>query len=297
MHYKFPNFVCKQKNQLMAILIADSGSSKTDWRLIGTNGQIQQARTIGLNPYYQDTASISTELAQNLRPKIEGDVQEIYFYGTGCVGEEALNNMRNALKKVFPEANKINVESDMLGAARGLCGHEPGIACILGTGSNNAVFDGTNIVSQIPSLGFWLGDEGSGGYLGKTLVVKYMHKELSAELLEKFDKKFNLTRVDLLENAYKKPFPNRYFAGFSKFLFDNRSHPEVYQLIYDAFSVFLEKYVCKHPDFQKYKVHFTGSVAFYYNDILRRAAAEKGITVRNILETPIAGITLYHHQI
>ena len=146
------------------------------------------------------------------------------------------------------------------------------------------------------SLGFWLGDEGSGGYLGKTLVVKYMQEELPDDLSEKFSKKFQLTRIDLLGNAYKKPFPNRYFAGFSKFLFDNRNHPVAYQIIYEAFSVFLEKYVCKHPDYQKYKVHFTGSVAFYYNDILRRAAAEKGLTVRNILETPIAGLTLYHQQ-
>ena len=280
----------------MTTLIADSGSSKTDWRLIDSEGQIQQARTIGLNPYYQDTASISEELAQNLRPKIVGDINEIYFYGTGCVGEEALTTMRNALKIVFPEAQKIDVESDMLGAARGLCGHEAGIACILGTGSNNALFDGKNITAQIPSLGFWLGDEGSGGYLGKTLVVKYMQQELPEDLSEKFSKKFQLTRVDLLENAYKKPFPNRYFAGFSKFLFDNRNHPVAYQIIYEAFSVFLEKYVCKHPNYEKYKVHFTGSVAFYYNDILRRAAAEKGITVRNILETPIAGLTLYHQQ-
>ncbi len=277
-------------------LIADSGASKTDWRVIADNGQIGQARTIGLNPYYQTTESIKAELEANLLPNINVQINEIYFYGTGCVGEEAKATVFNALQSVFRDANKIEVESDMLGAARGLCGHQAGIACILGTGANNAVFDGENITTQIPSLGFWLGDEGSGGYLGKTLAVKYMHHELPDDLMEKFTKRYQLNRIDLLENAYKKPFPNRYFAGFSKFLFDNRQHPTAYQIVSDAFAVFLEKYVCKHTDFQKHRIHFTGSVAFYYSDILRRVANTKGVTVGNIMETPIAGLTLYHQE-
>jgi glucosamine kinase len=277
-------------------LIADSGSSKTDWRLISSDGSIQQARTIGLNPFYQNQDSIEVELRTNLLPNITSDIAEIYFYGTGCAGTEACGIVRSALQSVFDKATTIEVESDMLGAARGLCGHEVGIACILGTGANNCLYDGQKIIAQIPSLGFWLGDEGSGAYLGKILVTKYLHEDLPMDLLEKFTKRYIITRLDVLENAYKKPFPNRYFAGFSKFLFDNRQHPAAYQIIYDAFGLFFDKYICKHPDFQSYKVHFTGSVAFYYNDILRRVASQKGVTLRNIMETPIAGLTLYHQQ-
>jgi len=278
------------------ILIADSGSTKTDWRLITANGGIQQAKTIGLSPYYQDSASIAAELTQNLLPTITEKVTEIYFYGTGCAGEEPCTIVRNGLKAVFPTAETLEVESDMLGAARGLCGHEAGIACILGTGSNNCLYNGRDIADKIPSLGFWLGDEGSGGHLGKVLVVAFLQKEMPEDLAEKFAKRYGLNREIVLDNAYKKPFPNRYFAGFSKFLFDNRAHPFAYQLVYDAFGVFLNKYVCKLPDYQQNKVHFVGSIAFYYSDILRRAATEKGITVGYIMETPIAGLTLYHRQ-
>jgi glucosamine kinase len=278
------------------ILIADSGSSKTDWRIIQSDGTIQQAKTIGLNPFYQNQESIVSELTVNLLPVIVGEITDIYFYGTGCTGNDACHIVRAALQTVFVSATNIEVESDTLGAARGLCGHEVGIACILGTGANNCVYDGQYITAQIPSLGFWLGDEGSGAYLGKTLVTKYLHEDLPTDLFDKFKKRYPITRLEVLENAYKKPFPNRYFATFSKFLFDNRSHPAAYQIIYDAFSVFFDKYVCKHSNFKSYKVHFTGSVAFYYNDILRRVATEKGVTIRNVMETPIAGLTLYHQK-
>lgn len=279
------------------ILIADSGATKTDWRIINPQGGIQQAKTIGLSPYYQTSESISAELTQNLLPSITGEVSEIHFYGTGCAGEEPCAIVRRGLQTVFPSASTIEVDSDMLGAARGLCGHEAGIACILGTGSNNCLYDGRDIADKIPSLGFWLGDEGSGGYLGKTLVTAFLHKEIPDDLAAKFAKRYGLNREIVLENAYKKPFPNRYFATFSKFLFDNRSHPFAYKLVYDAFSEFLAKYVCKLPDHQKYKAHFSGSVAFYYSDILRRAAAEKGVVVGHIMETPIAGLALYHRPV
>jgi glucosamine kinase len=276
------------------ILIADSGATKTDWRIINPQGGIQQAKTIGLSPYYQTSESIAAELTQHLLPSVEGEVTEIHFYGTGCAGEEPCAIVKRGLEAVFPTALTIEVDSDMLGAARGLCGHDPGIACILGTGSNNCLYDGRNIADKIPSLGFWLGDEGSGGYLGKTLVTAFLHREMPEDLAEKFAKRYGLNREIVLENAYKKPFPNRYFATFSKFLFDNRSHPFAYKLVYDAFSEFLTKYVCKLPDYQKYRAHFVGSISFYYSDILRRAAAEKGIVVGHIMETPIAGLALYH---
>ena len=275
------------------ILIADSGSTKTDWRFIDSQNHVSQGRTAGFNPFFQTSQAIYEQICASLLPLIKEQVSSVYFYGAGCAGAGSAV-MRDALKQAF-EGAQIEVESDMLGAARGACGRTAGIACILGTGANNGLYDGSNVVANVPSLGFWLGDEGSGGYLGKTLVVSYLHRELPTDLMTAFEKRFSaIDRTEVLENAYQKPFPNRYFASFSKFLFDHRSHPFAYQMIYDAFAVFLKKYVCKHPQHKTLPVSFVGSVAFYYSDILRQAAADQGVSVKNILEAPIAGLTLYH---
>lgn len=277
------------------ILIADSGSTKTDWRLVAESGTIAQARTVGFNPYFQDAASIAVELTASLKPAVSEPVTHVHYYGTGCGTADKCAVVEQAIRAVFPEASEVAVASDLLGAARALCGHEVGIACILGTGSNSCYYDGEQIGYQVPNLGFWLGDEGSGGHLGKTLVTHYLLKELAPDLEAKFEKRFpQTTRDSVLENAYKKPFPNRYFASFSKFLFDNRSHPQAYQLVYDSFDLFFQKYICKYQDYKQLKVHFTGSVAFYYSDLLRQVANDRGITLKNILETPIAGLALYH---
>jgi glucosamine kinase len=281
----------------MAILIAESGSTKTDWRLIDAQGKINQYKTIGFNPYFQDSDSIFNEISTSLLPLIDIDVQEIYYYGTGVTNLEKADIVHFALKNAFKNA-KIDICDDMLAAARSLCLNEPGIACILGTGSNTCYYDGNKIAFQIPALGFWLGDEGSGGYLGKELVKKYLRKELSAELEQKFIKRYGaLERTVVLEKVYKEPFPNRYFASFSKFLFDNRANPEVYLIILDAFSLFFEKTVLKYPNYSSLKVHFTGSIAFYYSDILRKAATIAKLNIGVILESPIAGLVLYHKNI
>jgi glucosamine kinase len=278
----------------MAILIAESGSSKTDWRLIHQENKISQYKTVGFNPFYQNSTSILQELEANLLPNIEGEVSEIYYYGTGITNFEMADIVKKALEMAFPNA-KIEINDDMLAAARSLCLKEPGIACILGTGSNSCYFDGQQIANKIPALGFWLGDEGSGGHLGKELIKKYLRKELGEEISQKFIKKFGpLERTEILEKAYKQPFPNRYFAGFSKFLFDNRAIPEAYLIVYESFIEFFQKNVLKYPNHADLKVHFTGSIAFYYSDILRKAAVKSGINVGVIMESPIAGLTLYH---
>lgn len=276
-------------------LIADSGSTKTDWRMLAGDESVGQARTVGFNPFYQSSEQIAHELKLSLKPKVKEPVRAIYFYGAGVTGAEKAQVIIDGLKDVFSEAEHIEAHSDMLGAARALCGREKGIACILGTGSNTCQVDNGEITHKVDTLGFWLGDEGSGGYLGKTLVQAYLHKELPVALREKFEKRYpNLNRDVVLENAYQKPFPNRYFAGFSKFLFDNRTDGTAYQIAANAFSLFFEKYVEKYPDYLNYRVSLTGSVAFYYSDIIRRVAREKGVTIGVIMETPIAGLTLYH---
>ena len=197
----------------------------------------------------------------------------------------------------MPQA-AIEINDDMLAAARSLCLSQPGIPCILGTGSNSCLFDGQKVIDQVPSLGFWLGDEGSGGYLGKELIKRYIRKELPIEIHQKFVARYgNLERTEILDKAYKQPLPNKYFGGYSKFIFDNRSHPYLFQLIYDSFLLFFEKSVIKYHDYETYKSHFTGSIAFYYSDILKKAAKKFNITVGVIMENPIAGLVLYHKEI
>lgn len=278
-------------------LIADSGSTKTAWRSINQDGRIAQANTIGFNPFFQDTDFIVNELTASLLPQLNDVISEIYYYGTGCSTPDNQAIVRSALERVFPKASHIEINTDMLGAARALCGHQSGIACILGTGSNTCYYEGGQIAHQVANLGFWLGDEGSGGYLGKTLVTKYLLGELPQDLAAKFQKRHpTLTRDVVLENAYKKPSPNRYFAGFSKFLFDNRSHPAAYNLVYEAFGIFLDRYIAKYEQHRQVRVNFVGSVAFYYSDILRQVATDKGISIGNIMENPIAGLSLYHSE-
>jgi N-acetylglucosamine kinase-like BadF-type ATPase len=279
------------------ILIAESGSTKTDWRFIAENGHVSQAKTIGLNPYYQTASAISEELIKTLLPKIEETVTQVFYYGTGITNAEKAAIIEAAIRHVFPSVQQVEVYSDMLAAARALCGREAGIACILGTGSNSCFYDGEKIAFQVPPLGFWLGDEGSGGYLGKQLVLSYLHKEMPEDIRMKFEKRFGVKdRLEIIEHAYQKPFPNRYFAAFSKFIFDNRNHAFTFQLVYNAFALFFDKYLLKYPTAHEGKIHFTGSVAFYYSDILRRVAQDKGCSIGLIMESPIAGLTLFHRK-
>lgn len=278
------------------ILIADSGSTKTDWVCIDVQtGSKQSVQSAGINPFYQTTEEIVPVLQSQVVPGIGADIQEIHFYGAGCADEKSSMPVTNALKHCFPAANVVEVASDMLGAARGLCGHEPGLACILGTGANNAFFDGNRITHSIGSLGFWLGDEGSGSYLGKTLVVHYLQNELPEDLHQSFTKEYpSLDRLTVLDHAYKKPYPNRYFASYSKFIAENRTHAFMQALLRDAFGLFVKKYVLRHANAAQYPVHFTGSIAYYYQEILRTVLENNGLQPGRILKSPLEGLVGYH---
>ncbi|GGH51975.1 N-acetylglucosamine kinase [Dyadobacter endophyticus] len=283
------------------ILIADSGSTKTDWAYIDSRsdarktGKHELVQSAGINPFYQTAEEIAPVLQGQVARGIGSDVQEIHFYGAGCADEKSSMPVTNALKQCFPSANVVEVASDMLGAARGLCGHEPGLACILGTGANNAFFDGDRITHSIGSLGFWLGDEGSGSYLGKTLVVHYLQNELPEDLQALFIAQYpSLDRLTVLDHAYKKPYPNRYFASYSKFIAENRTHEFMQTLLGNAFGLFVKKYVLKHANADHYPVHFTGSIAYYYQDILRGVLESNGLQAGRILKSPLEGLIGYH---
>jgi glucosamine kinase len=280
------------------ILIADSGSTKTDWLLAHDGISVFQFQSGGINPFYQTKEEIAALLKKEVLPHLPGEVGTVYFYGAGCADEKTSKPAIDALSEEIPGNRKIEVASDMLGAARGLCGRQPGIACILGTGANNAFYDGQNIARSIGSLGFWLGDEGSGSYLGKTLLVAFLQNELPEDLHALFAAKYpEVNRLSVLEQVYRKPFPNRYFATFSVFIASNISHPAIRELVWDAFDLFVKKYVKKHIDAEKYPVHFTGSIAYYYQEILKDALDRYGLTAGQISKSPLIGLVNYHLQV
>ncbi|WP_031528534.1 N-acetylglucosamine kinase [Dyadobacter crusticola] len=280
---------------MQTYLIADSGSTKTDWVITREGVQLAAFQSAGINPFYQTAEQIIPVLNEQVIPNFTAQVDRIFFYGAGCADEKTSRPVLDALSHCIPAAAQIEIASDMLGAARGLCGREPGLACILGTGANNAFYDGEKIVHSIGSLGFWLGDEGSGSYLGKTLVVQFLQNELPAALHEDFAVTYpEINRLYVLDNAYKKPYPNRFFAGFSQFISAHIADSHMQHLVNEAFSLFTEKYILKHPNAADYPVHFTGSVAFYYQAILQEVLASKGLQCGRILRTPLDGLVLYY---
>lgn len=275
------------------MIIADSGSTKTEWVIKGAAG-ITRIYTMGLNPFYVNTTQVREVLEHEVLPEVKGTVVEIFFYGAGCADEKSSRPVNDALSKVFPDAS-LQVASDMLGASRGVCGNRPGLACILGTGANNSVYDGDNNIKSIGSLGFWLGDEGSGSYLGKTLLVRYLQNELPDSIKALFGTQYpEVNRLSVLDRAYKQPFPNRYFAGFTHFLSENIEDDYISELVRESFDLFIEKYVVKHEESLKYPVHFVGSIAFYFREILEKCLIAKNLKVGNIEKSPMDGLIRFH---
>ena len=277
------------------ILIADSGSTKTLWRLIDDDKNIHQFHSLGMNPYFREEKELQEELSNLYQADISkfGKISEIHFYGAGVSNAANVEFVKNNIEKAF-KAENIFVEHDLLGAARALCGKESGIACILGTGSNTCVYDGEKIIKNVPSLGYILGDEGSGAYIGKKFVNALLYDEMEEDLKKRFFKRFDLDKEKIIYQVYKQPLPNRFLASFSKFIYQNIKKPYLQDLIVECFDDFCKKQLMKYPEIKSHKVHFTGSVAFYYSDFLRKVLEKNDIFVGNITENPIAGLTLYH---
>jgi glucosamine kinase len=276
------------------ILIADSGSTKTDWRLIDDEKKIHQFATEGINPYFVDAArAVEIIRSASFPAMLPGASPEIFFYGAGCKAEDKKQVIRTALNGLFPTA-VIHIETDMLGAARSVCGHQPGIAAILGTGMNSCYYDGSRIAENRTSLGYILGDEGSGAHLGKTFLQHFLNDELPESLSVRFTERFQLSKEAILDAVYRKPLPNRFLASFSKFIYQNLKEQFVIDLVKASFENFFEKHICRYANYRGLKLSCAGSVAFYYSNILRSVAEDKGISIATIVETPIAGLTLYH---
>lgn len=275
------------------MLIADSGSTKTDWCVILDNTPIKRIGTKGLNPFFQSEEEIQQELTRSLLPQLpEGTIDSVYFYGAGCTPEKA-PTLRRAIADSLPVVGNIKAYSDMLAAARGLCGREAGITCILGTGSNSCFYDGKEIVNHISPLGFILGDEGSGAVLGKLLVGDILKNQLSPAIKEVFLKQFDLTVPEIIDRVYRQPFPNRFLASLSPFIAQHLEEPGIRQLVLGSFIAFLRRNVMQY-DYTQYPAHFIGSVAHCYKEILQEAAQETGIRIGKILQSPMEGLIQYH---
>ncbi|MEX2594599.1 MAG: N-acetylglucosamine kinase [Anditalea sp.] len=277
------------------ILIADSGSSKTDWRIINDQGEVSQFRSVGFNPYYQTAEQMEAGMRTNDLLDLQGKIDQVFFYGAGCTSEKNKIAVAQTLKLFFEKAT-VDVDHDLMASARATCGHQAGIACILGTGSNSGDYDGEKIISNRPSPGYLLGDEGGGSYIGKHFLQDFIYEDMPSHIRRQVIEEFQISNLIIQENVYQKPFPNRYMASFCNFITQYKGDPYCYLLYYNGFQDFFKRHVMRYEDYQLKPVNFVGSIAFFNSDILRKVAADLDIKVNIILESPIAGLTLYHKE-
>ena len=279
----------------MDILIADSGATKCEWCLLN-KGKKKIIYTQGISPYFLQSGQMQQILEKELVPKLkQATVGMIYYYGTGCNTTENKSIVRKALQKLFP-TSKIHIDHDLMGAARALCGDGKGVACILGTGSNSCYFNGKKIVANSPGLGYVLGDEGSGAYLGKKVLQYYLYNTFDEELRYRFDAAYITNRAEILDHIYKKPLPNRYLASFAIFLSENRGHYMVENILEDGLNDFFFTHLCKYSESWKRPIHFTGAAAYGFRDVIRDLCNMYEFELGNILQKPMEGLIRYHKE-
>src|SRR5829696_2121338 len=274
-------------------LIADSGATKAEWALLN-NGKKKTLFTQGISPYFLNTEQVAELIQNELANKLKNvDIEEIYYYGTGCANPQNAKSIKKALQSVFSTAG-ISVNTDLMAAARAVCGHEKGVACILGTGSNSCYYNGKTIQKNSPGIGYVLGDEGSGAYLGKKVIQYYLYNTFDEDLRARFDAKFVTTTVEILDNVYKKPLPNRYLAGFTMFLAENRGHYMIENIIEDGLNDFFFQHLCKYNEVWKYPVSFIGSVADGFKDVIQQLCRSYEFDLGIVLKNPMHGLVKYH---
>ncbi len=275
------------------ILLADSGSTKTDWVLLHNNQIFRQLSTEGINPFFHTTESVFALLNDKFSDEEKEQVSEIHFYGAGCIKNSNSHIIENALYQLFIHA-KVDANDDMLGATRSLFGNDSGIACILGTGANSCLYTDGKIVDKVPTLGYILGDEGSGAYLGRKLVNHYFKRKLPLALAQAFDKQYNPVQVQIQNAVYKEKNPNRFLASFTPFLKENIQNGYIKKFIFDSFSDFFESNIMQYSNYQAYQIGFIGSIAYHFSEILTEVAESKKLKISFILEKPINALISYH---
>lgn len=277
-------------------IIADSGSSKTDWALISDSKDIVRFSSIGFNPNFasQDTdfkADVIKSIPSIINPN---GVERVFFYGAG-INTDNKSIVKDLLNSIFPCATEVTTESDLIGAARSLLGKEKGFAAILGTGTNSCIFDGDKIIYNVDSMGFILGDEGSGAYMGKQLIYDYLRKRIPEDIRPEIAALIGKTRNEIIEQIYRKPYPNRYCASFCRFIIEHR-HEHIYynNLVTGSFQDFFRNIVTLYPGYSDYILNAVGSVAFHAKDILNKVAEEYGMGTGRIIKSPIDGLIDYY---
>ncbi len=273
-------------------LIVDSGSTKAQWCYIN-NGKKQNLFTQGMSPYFLNEREMAQIIANEVKVKIKKSVENIFFYGTGCSNPKNAATVKRALKSAFPFAQSM-VETDLMGAARATCGDQKGIASILGTGSNSCYYNGKKILRNSPGIGYILGDEASGAYLGKKVLQYFLYNTFDEDLKQRFNTRYGLTVNQILESVYQQPLANRYLASFALFLAENRGHFMIENIIEDGLNDFFFQHLCKFPEVWKYPVHFVGSVAFGFKDVIKELCRSYEFELGTIIKEPMKGLISYH---
>ena len=278
------------------ILIAESGSTRTTWCIVRDNDLVETCYTSGINPFFLGEEDIRKLLNIEFSlPKT--DIASIFFYGAGCGFPDKQKMLFDVLSSYFGTTD-VEVNSDLLAAARSLCKAGEGVACILGTGSNSCLYDGKKIVQNTPPLGFILGDEGSGSYLGKNLLSGIFKNQFPEAIRDDFFTTYPEAVVsEALENVYRKPFPNRYLAQYAKFIANHINHSDIEKMVENGFSEFLRRNVMQYPGVNHLPVHFTGSIAFFFREQLEKTLKSFGLTVGTISQEPMQGLIEYHRGI
>jgi N-acetylglucosamine kinase-like BadF-type ATPase len=271
-------------------LIIDAGSTKMEWILLDGNVVKQRFYTEGFNPNY----SPMQDLVETCRgASLPNGIRSIHYYGTGCGNEQNCQTIKEVFQAQFPDT-EIHVTHDLMAACHAALGHERGIACILGTGSNSCLYDGENIIEKAVSLGYLVGDEGSGMHIGRQVVRAYFYGFMPEDLRMRFDAAYHLELKDFIHRLYHEGQPSKYLAIFAKFAGENRMHPFIKGLVKGCFKSFIEAFVLRYDASRSLKVSFVGSVAYHFQDILKESLADFGLTMGEVMQTPAEGLIRYY---
>ncbi len=276
------------------IIVVDSGSTKADWQIV-QGDRVENIHTHGLNPVFLTEDEVFEVVSAALGRHQAAELAEaVFFYGAGCWDAGRSGRIERALQRVFPHA-AITVEHDLLGAARATCGNDPGISCIIGTGSNTCLYDGVTVTDNVTNLGYLIGDEGSGTWLGKALIRAYFYREMPSDVRAWFEAAYPGGESAILDGVYaSEDTPNVYLASFTRFFSEHKSHIFIQKLLYDAFAVFIDRHVRKYHGHVRLPIHFIGSVAYFFQDVLQVVLAERNMKPGIFIQKPIDNLTAYH---
>jgi N-acetylglucosamine kinase-like BadF-type ATPase len=276
-------------------VIVDSGSTKADWKFLSGEKETS-LHTMGFNPVFHSSDQIEQEVNKAFKGIIDLEQEmEIYFYGSGCWDKKRKVIIENGLKRVFTNA-KIEVHHDLLGAARATCGNEPGISCIIGTGSNTCLYDGKDVIDNVTNLGYLCGDEGSGTHLGKKLIRHYFYRELPKDLEVAFEVFVGGGKQKILDTVYDGTPPNVYLASFTRFMSEHVDHPFIQRILYRSFAEFIDRHVRKYHGHLRLPVHFIGSIAYIFQDMLKIVLTERAMHHGIFIKQPIDNLVAYHRE-